>query len=43
MEIVLIIVVLILLFGTRKLPELLKGIGKSKKAFKDGKNETPVN
>lgn len=42
MEIILIILVVVLLFGTKKLPELLRGIGKSKKEFNAGKNETPV-
>ncbi|TDG35875.1 twin-arginine translocase TatA/TatE family subunit [Pedobacter changchengzhani] len=42
MEIILIIVVVVLLFGSKKLPELLRGIGKSKKEFESGKNETPA-
>lgn len=42
MEIILIVVVVILLFGTKKLPELLRGIGKTKKEFKAGKDEKPI-
>ncbi|WP_129714986.1 twin-arginine translocase TatA/TatE family subunit [Pedobacter sp. SYP-B3415] len=37
-EIILIIVVLILLFGSKKLPELMNGIGKSVREFKAGKD-----
>jgi len=41
-EIILIGVVILLIFGGKKLPELMKGIGKSVKEFKDAKNEPPV-
>lgn len=41
-EIVLIGVVIILIFGGKKLPELMKGIGRSIKEFKEAKNEPPV-
>jgi sec-independent protein translocase protein TatA len=34
-----ILVIVIILFGSSKLPELAKAIGKSKKAFKDGLDE----
>ena len=34
MEIVLIIAVILLLFGGRKIPELMKGIGQGMKEFK---------
>ena len=34
MEIVLIVLVVILLFGGRKIPELMKGIGQGMKEFK---------
>lgn len=37
-EIVLIALVILLLFGGRKIPELMKGIGKGVKSFKDGVN-----
>lgn len=41
-EIILIGVVILLIFGGKKLPELMKGIGKSVKEFKDAKSEPPV-
>ena len=34
-QIVLIIAVLLLLFGGRKIPELMRGLGKGMKEFKD--------
>ena len=37
-EIVIIAVVVLLLFGGKKIPELMKGIGKGVKSFKDGVN-----
>lgn len=37
-EILLIGLVLLLLFGGRKIPELMKGLGKGVKSFKDGIN-----
>ncbi len=49
-EIIIIALVILLLFGGRKIPELMKGIGKGVKQFKDGvkgiddeatKNEKP--
>jgi len=39
-EIILILAIVLLLFGGKKIPELMKGIGKGVKNFKDGmKNE----
>ena len=35
-EIVIIAIVVLLLFGGKKMPELMKGIGKGVKNFKDG-------
>ena len=35
-EIVIIAIVILLLFGGKKIPELMKGIGKGVKNFKDG-------
>ena len=35
-EIVIIAIVMLLLFGGKKIPELMKGIGKGVKNFKDG-------
>lgn len=37
-EIVLIVLVILLLFGGKKIPELMKGLGKGVKSFKDGVN-----
>ena len=37
-EVLLILVVVLLLFGAKKIPELMKGIGKGVKSFKDGMN-----
>lgn len=38
-EIILIVLVILLLFGAKRLPELAKSIGKSVKSFKSGLNE----
>lgn len=38
-EIVLICAVILLIFGGKKLPELMKGMGKGVKSFKEGMNE----
>ena len=35
-EIVLIVLVVILLFGGKKIPELMKGVSKGVKSFRDG-------
>lgn len=37
-EIILIVILVLLLFGGRKIPELMKGLGKGVKSFKDGMN-----
>ncbi|MDR1739911.1 MAG: twin-arginine translocase TatA/TatE family subunit [Bacteroidales bacterium] len=37
-ELLLIALVLLLFFGGRKIPELMRGIGKGVKSFKDGMN-----
>ena len=37
-EIILIVLVILLIFGGKKIPELMKGIGKGVKSFKDGLN-----
>lgn len=53
-EIAIIALVILLLFGARKIPELMRGLGKGVKNFKDGvngidetsgeeKNEAPAN
>lgn len=38
-EPILIALVILLLFGGKKIPELMKGLGKGVKSFKDGMNE----
>lgn len=38
-EILVIALVVLLLFGGKKIPELMKGLGKGVKSFKDGMNE----
>lgn len=38
-EIILIILALLLLFGGRKIPELMKGLGKGMKEFKKAKED----
>lgn len=38
-EIIVIALVILLLFGGKKIPELMKGLGKGVKSFKDGMNE----
>ena len=38
-ELILIPLVILLLFGGKKIPELMKGLGKGVKNFKDGMNE----
>ena len=35
-EIIIIAIIVLLLFGGKKIPELMKGIGKGAKYFKDG-------
>lgn len=38
-EIIVIALVILLLFGGRKIPELMKGLGKGVRSFKQGMNE----
>ena len=38
-EILIIAFIILLLFGGRKIPELMKGLGKGVKSFKDGMND----
>lgn len=38
-EILIIALVVLLLFGGKKIPELMKGLGKGVKSFKDGMKE----
>ena len=39
-QIVLIVLVVLLMFGGKKIPELMRGLGKGLKEFKDAKNES---
>jgi sec-independent protein translocase protein TatA len=38
-EILLIALIVLLLFGGKKIPELMRGLGKGVKSFKDGLND----
>ena len=38
-EIVALVAIVLLLFGGKKIPELMKGLGKGVKSFKEGMNE----
>ena len=38
-EIIVIVLVVLLLFGGKKIPELMKGLGKGVKSFKEGMSE----
>lgn len=40
-EIIIIVLVVLLLFGGKKIPELMRGLGKGVKSFKDGVNGVP--
>ena len=37
-EVLIIALIVLLLFGAKKIPELMKGMGKGVKSFKDGMN-----
>ena len=37
-EIIIIAIIILLLFGGKKIPELMKGLGKGVRSFKDGMN-----
>ena len=41
-QIVLIVVIVLLLFGGRKIPELMRGLGSGIKEFKDASKEDPA-
>ncbi|QBQ42290.1 twin-arginine translocase TatA/TatE family subunit [Sphingobacterium psychroaquaticum] len=38
-EIIIIVVLVLLLFGGKKIPELMRGLGRGVKEFKDGQKE----
>ena len=42
-KMILILVVVLLLFGGRKIPELMRGLGRGVKEFKDGVAEDDMN
>ncbi len=37
-EIILIVLIILLIFGGKKIPELMRGLGKGVRSFKDGMN-----
>lgn len=39
-ELIAIVLIVLLLFGGKKVPELMRGLGKGVKSFKEGMNET---
>ncbi|ALO17188.1 Sec-independent protein translocase subunit TatA/TatB [Salinivirga cyanobacteriivorans] len=39
-ELIIIAIIILVLFGGRKIPELMRGLGKGVKEFKDASNET---
>lgn len=41
MEIVLIVALILLLFGGKKIPELMRGLGRGMKEFKDAQKDDP--
>ena len=43
MEIVLIVALILLLFGGKKIPELMRGLGKGMREFKDAQKGEPGN
>ena len=40
-EIILLVLALLLLFGGKKIPELMRGMGRGIREFKEGQKETP--
>jgi sec-independent protein translocase protein TatA len=38
-EIILVVLIIVLLFGARRIPELMRGLGRGVKEFKDGMHE----
>ena len=40
-ELLIVLLVVLLLFGGRKLPELARSLGQAKKEFQDGASEAP--
>ena len=42
-ELIIIVLVILLLFGGKKIPELMKGLGQGVRSFKEGMNEVKAN
>jgi sec-independent protein translocase protein TatA len=40
-HLIIILIVVVLLFGGKKIPELMRGLGRGMREFKDGKSNTP--
>ncbi len=40
-EIILILVIILLLFGAKRIPDLMRGLGRGAKEFKEGMREDP--
>jgi len=40
-EILVVLLIVLLFYGGRKVPEMMRGLGQGVKAFKDGMNESP--
>ncbi|MCG8412463.1 MAG: twin-arginine translocase TatA/TatE family subunit [Bacteroidales bacterium] len=40
-EVILIVLVILIIFGGRKIPELMRGLGKGMKEFKNASKEEP--
>ena len=38
-ELIVILVIILLLFGAKKIPDLMKGLGRGVRSFKEGMNE----
>ncbi len=41
-EIILILVIVLLFFGGKKIPEMMRGLGKGMKEFKDAQKDDPA-
>ena len=41
-EILVILLIVLLFYGGKKVPEMMRGLGQGVKAFKDGMNEAPA-
>ncbi len=39
-ELIFIVIIVLLLFGGKKVPELMRGLGKGMRSFKEGMNDT---